>query len=120
MSEELAGQALHDRAAELEIEGRSSMTADELREAVAKAEKAQARAEAREAKAAEKAAEEAAAGKWAPGDQTPFTPPIPQTGEGDMSVSPQPDNAPSVPNVELPASVHKNSGGLVGPRERIG
>lgn len=37
-SEELKGQALKDRAAELEIEGRGSMTADELREAIAKAE----------------------------------------------------------------------------------
>lgn len=35
---ELAGDALHDRAAELDIEGRSSMSADELREAVAEAE----------------------------------------------------------------------------------
>lgn len=32
---ELAGEALQERAAELEIEGRSSMSADELREAVA-------------------------------------------------------------------------------------
>lgn len=34
----LTGQALHDRAAELNIEGRGSMNADELRDAVAKAE----------------------------------------------------------------------------------
>lgn len=61
-----------------------------------------------------------ASGTWVPGDQAPFTPPVPQTGEGDMTSSPQPTNEPSVPSVELPASVHKNSGGIVGPRERIG
>ena len=37
----LTGEALHDRAAELEIEGRSSMNADELREAIAAAEEDQ-------------------------------------------------------------------------------
>lgn len=108
MSEELAGQALHDRAADLDIEGRSGMTADELRAAVAKAEKAQARAEAKAAKAAEEAS-----GQLIPGEQHPFTPPIPQTGEGDMSYSPAPDNNPSVEAVELPSSVHDNSGGKV-------
>lgn len=119
MSEELAGQALHDRAADLEIEGRSSMTADELRAAVAKAEKAQARAE---AKALAEAAEDPATdenttplieGAPDPVDspQAPFTPPVPASGVADMSVSPAPDNAPSVPNVELPASVHKTPEG---------
>lgn len=38
MAEELKGEELHERAAELEIEGRSQMTADELRAAVAKEE----------------------------------------------------------------------------------
>lgn len=36
--EELKGDALHERAAELEIEGRSDMSADELRAAIAEAE----------------------------------------------------------------------------------
>lgn len=36
--EPLEGQALQDKARELKIEGRSAMNADELREAVAKAE----------------------------------------------------------------------------------
>lgn len=36
--EELKGEALHKRAAELEIEGRSDMSADELRAAVARVE----------------------------------------------------------------------------------
>lgn len=106
MSEELAGQALHDRAAELDIEGRSSMGADDLRAAVAKAEKAQARAEAKAAKAAEAEAE---AAEIVPGEHYPFTEPIPATGEGDMSGNA--DNAPSVENIELPASVHDASGG---------
>jgi hypothetical protein len=39
-TEELTGQALKDRAAELDIEGRSEMKADELRKAVAEAETA--------------------------------------------------------------------------------
>lgn len=34
LSSELAGQALRDEAAELNIEGRSTMNADELREAI--------------------------------------------------------------------------------------
>ena len=38
MSDKLTGQELHDRAAELDIEGRSSMTADELRAAIAEVE----------------------------------------------------------------------------------
>lgn len=37
-TEELAGDALKDRAAELQIEGRSQLTADELRDAVTEAE----------------------------------------------------------------------------------
>lgn len=37
-TEDLAGQALKDRAAELEIEGRSQMNADELRAAIAEKE----------------------------------------------------------------------------------
>lgn len=36
--EELKGEALHERARELDIEGRSGMSADELREAVSEAE----------------------------------------------------------------------------------
>lgn len=40
--EPLTGDALKQRAAELEIEGRSQMSADELRDAVAQAERAQA------------------------------------------------------------------------------
>lgn len=102
MSEELAGQALHDRAAELDIEGRSGMTADELRAAVAKAEKAQARAEAKAAKAEAEA-------KIVPGEHYPFTDPIPPSGEVDMGGNA--DNAPSVENIELPDSVHDASGG---------
>jgi hypothetical protein len=41
-SDELTGEDLANRAAELKIKGRSSMTADELRDAVAKAEADQA------------------------------------------------------------------------------
>lgn len=41
-SEELTGEDLAKRAAELKVEGRSKMTADELRDAVAKAEADQA------------------------------------------------------------------------------
>lgn len=40
--EKLTGDALKARAAELDIDGRSEMTADELRKAVAAAERAQA------------------------------------------------------------------------------
>jgi hypothetical protein len=42
VDEELTGDDLANRAAELKIKGRSSMTADELRDAVAKAEADQA------------------------------------------------------------------------------
>lgn len=62
---------------------------------------------------AKKQTESEETGEWVPGDQAPFTTPIPQTGEGDMTSSPQPSNEPSVPGVELPASVHDHSGGKV-------
>jgi hypothetical protein len=39
--DELSGKALDDRAAELDIEGRSAMSADEKRKAIAKAEQSQ-------------------------------------------------------------------------------
>jgi hypothetical protein len=39
--DELSGTALDDRAAELDIEGRSAMSADEKRKAIAKAEQSQ-------------------------------------------------------------------------------
>ena len=43
--DKLTGEDLDNRAAELEIEGRSDMTADEKRKAIAKAEKQQAKQE---------------------------------------------------------------------------
>jgi hypothetical protein len=56
-NDELKGDALHERAAELEIEGRSEMSADELRDAIAEAE-AEGEGDGDDLDAAEKVAEE--------------------------------------------------------------
>jgi hypothetical protein len=117
---------LHERASELDIKGRSKMSNEELEAAIADHDAALDRAaelnirgrtkmtnedllaaiEAAEAKAGN-----AAPNEIVPGEMYPHTEAIPQTGEGDMSYSPAPDNLPSVPSIELPSSVHDHSGG---------
>lgn len=98
MSEELTGEALTERARELDIHGRSNMNADELRAAIA------------EAEAADPVEEDVAEVESPVADdsQAPFTAPIPQTGVADMTYSPSTANMPSVGDVELPAGIHQN------------